>query len=148
MSPRLRINGPSSTNASAAIIVVLASVAAQNGYRVCEPVKIDFADELQTYRERSVKAEFERLSAAWQKATSHLSAPEDVAINEHYQRIIGMGGPAVPFILADLEREPKDWFWALHMITGESPFSPEDAGDIDAMSAGWISWGKSQGLLA
>ena len=64
-----------------------------------------------------------------------------------YQRIIGMGPPAVPLILRELHREPDQWFWALEAISEENPVPPEAAGTVREMARAWIEWGKRQGLL-
>ncbi len=65
-----------------------------------------------------------------------------------YQGIIGLGAPAVPLILAELHREPAQWFWALKAITDEDPVPPDAAGDIGRMARFWIEWGIRKGLLA
>jgi hypothetical protein len=70
-----------------------------------------------------------------------------MAMLRPYQRIIGMGMPAVPLILKELEREPDQWFWALESITEENPVGPEAAGRVRQMAAAWIDWGRSQGFL-
>jgi hypothetical protein len=64
-----------------------------------------------------------------------------------YQRIIGMGSPAVPLILEELRREPDQWFWALEAITEENPVPPEAAGKVREMARAWIDWGQRQGFL-
>ncbi len=53
-----------------------------------------------------------------------------------------MGKEAIPLILRDLEETRAQWFWALSSIAGESPIRPEDRGDVDAMTAAWLDWGK------
>ncbi len=64
------------------------------------------------------------------------------AIHPAYQKIIGMGKDAVPFILAELRNAPDDWFWALHAITGANPIPEESRGRLYAMTAAWIQWGQ------
>jgi len=68
---------------------------------------------------------------------------------EPYQKIIAMGKPAVPLILAQLRTEgddPDQWFWALRVITGENPVRPEHQGDFLAMANAWLAWGTKQEL--
>ena len=66
-----------------------------------------------------------------------------MAMHPAYQQIIGMGTPALPLIFQELQREPDHWFWALGAITGENPVPEEDAGDLDAMTDAWLSWGST-----
>jgi hypothetical protein len=64
-----------------------------------------------------------------------------------YQRIIGMGPPAVSLILEELRREPDHWFWALEAITEENPVPPEAMGKVRLMAEVWTRWGEEQGLI-
>ena len=64
-----------------------------------------------------------------------------------YQAIIGLGWPAVPLLLRDLEREPVHWFEVLQAITGEDPVAREQWGNIPAMAAAWLAWGRQHGLV-
>ncbi len=62
-----------------------------------------------------------------------------------YQRIIGMGGEAVPLLIAQLKSEgddPDQWFWALKAITEADPVSPDDQGDMVKMAQAWIRWAE------
>jgi hypothetical protein len=71
-----------------------------------------------------------------------------MAMLRPYQQIIGMGLPAVPLILDELQRAPDQWFWALEAITAENPVPPEAAGKVRLMAQAWIEWGKQRGLIA
>ena len=62
-----------------------------------------------------------------------------------YQQIIGMGPAAIPWLLAELEREPDHWFWALKSITMVDPVSADERGDIHKMAQAWLKWGKDRG---
>ena len=64
-----------------------------------------------------------------------------------YQRIIGMGRPALPLILKELQRETDHWFWALEAISGENPVDPAQAGQIENMKQAWIEWGRHRGMI-
>ena len=86
--------------------------------------------------------EFEAHASEWKRDTAHLSDPSMIAEHHAYQNIIGMGEEAIPLILRDMEESPSLWFSALRSITGESPVRPEDRGDIDAMTAAWLDWGR------
>lgn len=59
-----------------------------------------------------------------------------------------MGPEVVPLILAELEKKPDHWFWALEAITGENPVSENEAGDMEASAKAWVKWGRQNGLLA
>jgi hypothetical protein len=95
-----------------------------------------------------IRGRFERLAAEWKQESRYLSNTAQMAMLKPYQRIIGMGLPAVPLILEELRREPNQWFWALEAITEENPVPPEVAGDVRRMAQAWIEWGKRQGLIA
>ena len=93
-------------------------------------------------RAAELQAEFERRATEWKRDTAHLSSPNMITEHRAYQEIIGMGKDAIPLILRDLEETRAQWFWALNSIAGESPVRPEDRGDVDAMAAAWLDWGK------
>jgi hypothetical protein len=89
--------------------------------------------------------EFIRLAEQWQAETRHLSSAEQIASHPAYQKIIGMGAPAVPLILQELKRRPAPWFRALHAITGANPVCEADRGRLPRMAEAWIRWGREQG---
>lgn len=91
---------------------------------------------------------FKNLSALWKSETEFVSKVSKKIIHPAYQKIIGMGDPAVSLILKDLsENGPEDWFWALTAITDENPISNEIAGDMSAMTEAWLQWGRKAGYL-
>jgi hypothetical protein len=89
---------------------------------------------------------FQQLSAEWKAKSHHMSNTAQMAMLRPYQRIIGMGLPAVPLILAELAQQPDQWFWALEAITGENPVPPEAAGNVRLMAQAWLDWGKTRGI--
>lgn len=95
-----------------------------------------------------IRERFERLAAEWKRESRYLSNTAQMAMLKPYQRIIGMGLPAVPLILEELGREPNQWFWALEAITEENPVPAEAAGNVRLMARAWIEWGKQHGLIA
>ena len=95
-----------------------------------------------------IRERFDELKHDWKSKTRHLSNTAQISLVFSYQQIIGMGPAVVPLILAELEREPDHWFWALEAITGESPVAESDAGDIEASALAWVEWGREKGLLA
>jgi hypothetical protein len=68
-------------------------------------------------------------------------------VSPHYQRIIGMGLPVVPLLLAELEVRPDHWGWALEMITGENPVPPEAEGKLRMIAQAWVDWGRVRRLV-
>lgn len=91
---------------------------------------------------------FNRLAKAWRSETELWSKVAKRVLHPAYQKIIGMGEAAIPFILKDLsENGPDDWFWALTAITDENPITRDMAGDMAAMTEAWLQWGKSAGYL-
>ena len=93
---------------------------------------------------RDVAQTFARLAREWKARKSHSSCVEDMALDMAYQQIIGLGPPVIPFILAELERDPDHWFWALHAITQANPVPDASRGRVAAMSEAWLDWGRNQ----
>jgi hypothetical protein len=90
---------------------------------------------------------FQRLAAEWKSKSQFLSNTAQMALLRPYQAIIGMGMPAVPLILEELQRDADQWFWALEAITEENPVRPEDAGNVRQMAKAWVEWGRQRGLV-
>ena len=99
-----------------------------------------------TRRPLSDAEKFYSLAEAWRQDVRFTSSLTQMILHPTYQRIIGMGVAAVPFLLRELERKPDHWFWALHAITGADPVKPEDRGKLRKMAEAWLTWGKEQGL--
>ena len=120
-----------------------------------DPVPADWKDgqELQVQQatvprvSAELRRRFESLAAQWKEETRYLSSTTDIATNGAYQRIIGMGMPAVPLILEDLRDQPYHWFWALNAITGEDPVPQSLRGHVREMADAWITWGVEKGLI-
>ena len=90
------------------------------------------------------RAAFDLLASEWKRDTVHLSSSTMMAEHHAYQKIIGMGEDAIPWILRDLEATHAQWFAALRAITKENPVRNEDRGNIQAMTDAWVSWGKNR----
>lgn len=88
------------------------------------------------------------LKAEWEADTFLSSSITQICMHPAYQEIIGMGESAIPLILAEIQRVPGHWFWALRAISGVDPTSPEDRGNISRMTEAWLSWGREGGYLA
>lgn len=99
-----------------------------------------------TRRPLSEAEKFHSLAETWRNDVRLTSSLTDMILHPAYQRIIGMGVAAIPFLLRELERKPDHWFWALTAITGADPVSAEDRGKLRKMADAWLRWGKEQGL--
>jgi hypothetical protein len=97
--------------------------------------------------ERAGLRQFRQLTRWWKRDTEYQSSPTRIAMHPGYQRVIGMGPAALPFILKDLEATDAPWFWALQAITGEDPVPAEDRGYIDRMKRAWLRWGMRKNLV-
>jgi hypothetical protein len=91
---------------------------------------------------RKAQEKFSRLLAEWKSIKIHTSCIEDHILNDAYLRIVGMGRDAVPFILAELEKEPAPWFPALYAITEAQPVRECDYGNVRKMTEAWLEWGR------
>src|SRR5436309_1161421 len=75
---------------------------------------------------------FQELVRQWRDERGAMSSITEMSILPAYQKIIGMGPPAIPLIIAQLKSEgddPDQWFWALRAITDTNPVNAEDQGD-------------------
>ena len=90
------------------------------------------------------RTEFDRLADEWKRETAHLSSIDAIAEHRAYRAIIEMGEEALPLILRDLMSAQAPWFRALRSIAGESPVLPEDRGNVRAMTAAWLDWGRGR----
>ncbi|HEY1397016.1 hypothetical protein [Roseateles sp.] len=83
---------------------------------------------------------FAQLKDEWREAVAYSSSPTEMAMHPAYQRIIGMGREALPFIFAELKASPFWWFWALRAITGHDPVDASMKGRLELMSKAWLQW--------
>lgn len=88
---------------------------------------------------------FSRLVQAVIADTRLESSTQRIAIHPAYQQIIGLGPPAVPLLLREVERKSGRWFWALKSITREDPVPESDRGRTQKMVEAWLDWGKQKG---
>jgi uncharacterized protein (DUF433 family) len=92
--------------------------------------------------------ELKALADEWKQTRQKTSSSiVKLAMHPAYQRIIGKGRAAIPFILRELQKVPDHWFWALTSITGEDPVAEEDRGDLEAMARAWVTWGREHGYV-
>jgi hypothetical protein len=95
----------------------------------------------------TVRDRFKELSSRWRNETRLMSSTTDRVLHPSYQDIIGLGEPAVPLILRDLELNGGHWFWALRHITGQNPVPPQYAGNVTKMRESWLQWGREHNYL-
>jgi hypothetical protein len=91
------------------------------------------------------EVEFNLLVEQWLEETRLTSSLTKIIMNRAYQRIIGLGPQAVPYILRELRDRPAPWFWALWAITGEDPAA--GIYEFDQAARAWLTWGAHQGQL-
>ena len=94
--------------------------------------------------EAKLADEFDSLAEQWHGET-HLLSGADIELHPAYQRIIGMGRPALPFILKNMRAFGGHWFWALEAISGENP--ARDTSRVSEGIAAWLRWGRDQHLI-
>jgi hypothetical protein len=95
---------------------------------------------------RALEPEFRDLVQRWRRDTRHVSSITERSTHFAYQRIIGMGGDALPLILHDLETTHDHWIWALNAIVPlENPAQHTDVFE-EAVDA-WITWGREHAYI-
>jgi len=85
------------------------------------------------------------LARRWRAETGHLSIVQQKIMNRSYFEIIGLGRPALPLLLRELEARPAHWFLALSSISRENPVRP--GASFDDAVEDWLDWGRCQGLI-
>jgi hypothetical protein len=95
----------------------------------------------------STREAFAEYTRKWKEETGGLSSPSSIRMNRNYLKIIGLGSTVIPYILEELERDPRDWFYALEMIVEdkENP-TTKDMGFMEAVAA-WVKWGREKQLV-
>ena len=95
----------------------------------------------------TARKRFEQLRDEWKNATLYQSSINEICTHFAYQRIIGMGEVALPFIFNELEKDPDHWFWALSAITCCDPVPDECRGHVGAMAEAWLDWARETGRV-
>lgn len=92
-----------------------------------------------------LEQEFNELASVWYRETGKLSSAEQIVLHPAYQKIIGMGEDALPFIFKELQKTRGHWIWALAMITRHDQGKPgmKFREAVDA----WLDWGKSNNYI-
>jgi hypothetical protein len=87
------------------------------------------------------------LAATWREERGFSSSLTDIILSPSYQKVIALGRPVVPYLLAELAARPDHWFWALSTITGANPVPEQAAGNLRSMTEAWLRWGDEEGQL-
>jgi hypothetical protein len=93
----------------------------------------------------TVEEKFRRLACAWRVETAYISSSSELVAHPAFREIVGMGPPAIPLLLRELENRTGHWHRALRQITGADPVPLADRGNIDKAAEAWLRWGKEQG---
>jgi hypothetical protein len=93
----------------------------------------------------SLKDNFDALARDWYKATRKLSNVEQIVLHPSYQKIIGMGIEALPFIFQELRKTRGHWLWALNMIVGHD--RAKSGQNFRQAVDSWLEWGEKEGYL-
>jgi hypothetical protein len=88
---------------------------------------------------------YHRLAEEWKSETAPLSSIRRMKQHPAYSKLVAMGEPAIPLILADLARQPSHLFWVLRDITNLNPADPAVAENFLDVIDSWIEWGRNQG---
>jgi hypothetical protein len=94
---------------------------------------------------RPLESKFRESAEAWRRETRILSSVQAKIYNTHYQRIIGMGPAALPFIFSELRARGGYWYWALECITGDNPAAESDR--ISHAKAAWLEYAVQRGYI-
>jgi hypothetical protein len=90
---------------------------------------------------------FAELEETWRAETAFCSSTDALVTHPSYNAVIALGYEVVPLILRSLRTTPAHWFTALVTLTGTDPVPPQLKGNVPAMTATWLAWGKQQGLI-
>lgn len=112
----------------------------------------ELRDDLQnsvsmTYRDAALRQIFLDLATRWRQGTRLSSSLAQITRDPAYKAIVELGEEVVPLLLQELRRQPEPWFAALREITHTDPVAPEQRGDMHAMAAAWLRWGKDHSLI-
>jgi hypothetical protein len=93
----------------------------------------------------SLAHKFIQLARQWRYDTEIYSSISKIISHPNYLEIIAMGESALPFIFAQMKKDPYHWFVALTRITGESP--AKQGCTFDESVKAWLDWGEAKGYI-
>ena len=100
---------------------------------------------LTKYEPDDIERIFNQLVQSVLSETQAESSTNRIALHPAYQQIIGLGQPAVPLLLREVEKRSGRWFWALKSITREDPVPAAARGRTKKMIDAWLAWGREKG---
>ena len=103
---------------------------------------------IKTANPAALAIRFRALADQWRWETGPISSSSEIAAHPAYQEIIGMGPPAIPLVLRELQEKGGHWFAALRALSGENPVPREYAGRIPKMREHWLEWGREKGYIS
>lgn len=115
---------------------------ADESYLVGRPAPRKIEGLFLTHSIRPVRKQFEEYRDAWQQKSQFMSSVTDIVLIPEYQKIIGLGRPALPLIIDELRHSVDHWFWALTAIAGAD--YAEGATTLSEASDRWIEWYDAQ----
>ena len=68
------------------------------------------------YSQLSMKSYFEKRVEAWKRNTLFMSFAEQIVDEKNFKEIVAMGKAAVPYIIAEISKEPSPLVWSLNII--------------------------------
>lgn len=85
------------------------------------PQTVEYLQEVDDFNELEMneRRRFYNYYNSWVSQTAFLSSVKDIIYQDDFQRIIGMGKTAIPYILEIIEAKPSNLVWALNMICKE-----------------------------
>ena len=117
----------------------------QNAIEIPQKALPDLKKIAEPDKEVELEQEFNDLASTWYRDTRKLSSANQMVLHPSYQKIIGMGRDALPFIFRELKKTRGHWIWALAMILRDDKAKPgmkfKEAVDT------WLAWGKDNGYL-
>jgi hypothetical protein len=90
---------------------------------------------------------FSKLAHEWRHETSASSVLMQKVMHRAYQQIIAIGPPVIPLILAEMQRIPGHWFWALDALTHGRHNPAKGSKTLTEATTAWIKWGKAEDLI-
>ncbi|MCA8907270.1 MAG: hypothetical protein KDA64_05195 [Rhodospirillaceae bacterium] len=89
---------------------------------------------------RDFVGEFDALLRNWRYKARSMSSSDQIINLPEFARIVEMGKKVVPLIINELRSRPDHLVAAMVLITGESPITDRERGDMYKMADAWIDW--------
>ena len=81
----------------------------------------------------------------WRQETAFESNADVITSHVSYRALVENADAVTPLIVEELRRNPSKLVWVLEDAFKITPYDPENAGDIEAMSESWIAWAEKNG---